>query len=239
MQRLLLLLATDAPAKLEGVLRDREAALRELAGEIGATLRLAVQVDDDPLSGPAAGDARTVRGLRGLVELTVPGDQNDALLSVVERAAATLGDDVDWSTSAASVGVVHEVLPAAADTILLTLATHRLTDIDRTAFNAYWLNVHATLAMSMLDDEAKARMGYQQLHADLAASERATELAGAAPSSFDGILQCALAQITDLPHLTVPGFAEVIMKDEENFVDQSAEMFGAFTRTLQPQGATS
>jgi hypothetical protein len=53
------------------------------------------------------------------------------------------------------------------------------------------------------------------------------------------VLECSLAEVTDLPHLTVPGFAEAIMKDEENFADQSAEMLGAFMRTLQPRGAAS
>jgi len=239
MQRLLLLLATDRPHDLEGVLRDREAALGELADEIGATLRLAVQLEGDPMAAEAAGDARTVRSLRGLVEFSVTGVDNGALLTVVERAAKTLGDDIDWAGSAVSIGAVHEVLPAASDALLLTLAANRLPTIDRSQFHQYWLNVHATLAMSMLDDDNKARMGYQQVHTDEAASAKATELAGAAPTSFDGVLQCGLAQITDLPHLTVPGFADVIMKDEENFADQSAEMFGAFTRTLQAQGASS
>jgi hypothetical protein len=239
MQRLLLLLATDRPEALEGVLRDREAALRALADEARATLRLAVQLEGDPMSAEAAGDARTVRALRGVIEFTVAGTDHEPLLAIVDRAAASVGDDVDWSGSAACVGEVHEVLPAASDTLLLTLAANRLPSIDRPAFHEYWLNVHATLAMSMLDDAGKARMGYQQIHTDEAASARATELAGAGPSSFDGVLQCALAQITDLPHLTVPGFAEVIMKDEENFADQSAEMFGAFTRTLDAQGAVS
>src|SRR5215218_2130626 len=225
MQRLLLLLATDRPHDLEGVLRDREAALGELADEIGATLRLAVQLEGDPMAAEAAGDARTVRSLRGLVEFSVPGVDNRALLTIVE--------DIDWAGSAVSIGAVHEVLPAASDTLLLTLAANRLPSIDRSQFHQYWLNVHATLAMSMLDDDNKARMGYQQVHTDEAASAKATELARAAPTSFDGVLQCGLAQITDLPHLTVPGFADVIMKDEENFADQSAEMFGAFTRTLQ------
>jgi hypothetical protein len=45
-------------------------------------------------------------------------------------------------------------------------------------------------------------------------------------------------RITDLPHLTVPGFADAIVKDEENFVDHTAVMFGSFLRTL-PQGASS
>jgi len=239
MQRLLLLLASDRPDALEGVLRDREATLGQLANEIGATLRLAVQLEGDPMAAEAAGDARTVRSLRGVVEFTVPGADNEALLTIVQRAANALGSDVDWSGSAVSIGAVQEVLPAASDALLLTLAANRLPTIDRAQFHQYWLNVHATLAMSMLDDDNKARMGYQQVHADEAASAKATQLAGASPTSFDGVLQCALAQITDLPHLTVPGFAEVIMKDEENFADQSAEMFGAFTRTLHAQGATS
>lgn len=239
MQRLLMLLATDEPSALEGALRAHESALTHIAASIGATLRMAVQLEGDPMSAEAAGDARTVRPLRGLVELTVTDEDPEALLAVVSQLSEELRGVVDWPASAVSVGSVNEVVPAASDTILLALAANRLPSIDRAAFNDYWLNVHAALAMSMLDDDKKSKMGYQQIHADEASSARATELAGARPSAYDGVLECALAEITDLPHLTVPGFAEVIMKDEENFADQSAEMLGAFMRTLQPQGARS
>jgi hypothetical protein len=91
--------------------------------------------------------------------------------------------------------------------------------------------------MLMLSDEQKAKMGYQQIHANEDASVRATDLAGAKHTRYDGVLQCALAKVTDLPHLTVPGLAEVIAKDEENFADPSAAMLGAFMRTL-PLGAS-
>ncbi len=155
------------------------------------------------------------------------------LLGAVREIATELRDAVDWPTSTISVGTVCEVLPAASDTILLTLAASRLPSIDRTAFAEYWLNTHAALAMSMLNREQKAKMGYQQIHANGTASERATELAGAKRSSYDGVLQCALARVTDLPHLTVPGFAEAIAKDEQNFTDPSAAMLGAFMRTLR------
>lgn len=232
MKRLLLLLASDQPSALEAALLGREDELRTLAQSVDGTLRLAVQLEGDPLSAEAAGDARTIKPLHGVVDITVAGDDAAPLLSIVGAAAAALGTDVDWSASAVSIGTVREVVPAGSETLLLTLAANRLPTIDRQAFHDYWLNTHAALAMSMLDDETRVRMGYQQVHADEQASARATELAGAAPSSFDGVLQCALAQITDLPHLTVPGFAEVIMKDEENFADQSAQMFGAFTRTI-------
>ena len=239
MQRLLMLLSSEEPGSLEAALRDHESALERLAESAGARLRLAVQLEGDPMSAEAAGDARTVLPLRALVEMTVDSDDPAPLLDVVHEIAAELGDDVDWSTSAVSVGSVNEVLPAASDTLLLTLAAPRLPSIDRHAFHAYWLNVHAALALSMLDGDKQAKMGYQQIHADEASSARAAELAGAALWEFDGVLQCSLAEITDLPHLTVPGFAEVIMKDEENFADQSAPMLGAFLRTLQPRGAGS
>lgn len=237
MQRLLMLLASEHPINLEAALRDKESRLNEIAASIGGTLRLAVQLEGDPLATPPPGEQRTVRSLHGLIEVAMPGDEATELLSIVSELARQLTGTVDWAKSAVSIGRVREVLPAAADTVLLTLAANRLPSIDRAAFHTYWLDVHAALAMSMLDENRKAAFGYQQVHTDEAASARATEMAGAGPSSFDGILQCGLARIDDLPHLTVPGFAEVIMKDEENFADQSAEMFGAFMRTLQTQGA--
>jgi hypothetical protein len=88
--------------------------------------------------------------------------------------------------------------------------------------------------MSMLDNEHKAKMGYQQIHAHADASERATDLAGAKRTFYDGVLQCALASVADLAHLTVPGFAKAIAEDERNFTDPSAAMLGAFMRTLAP-----
>jgi hypothetical protein len=238
MQRLLLLLDTESPAALETSLREHESTLRALASSASARLRLAVQLEGDPLSGDAAGDARTVAPLRGLVELTVEGDDSAPLLAVVQDIATELTDGVSWATSAVSVGKVNQVLPVNSDAILLTLAANRLPSIDRARFHEYWLNVHAALAMSLLDDAHKSKMGYEQIHSDELASASATELAGARASAYDGVLECSLAEITDLPHLTVPGFAEAIMKDEENFADQSAEMLGAFMRTLPSTGAT-
>ena len=237
MQRLLMLLGSEQPPKLEAVLRDKESRLREIAESVGGSLRLAVQLEDDPLATPAPGEARSIRPLHGLVDVAIPGDEPKDLLPIVSALARQINGAVNWARTAVSIGLVKEVLPVASDAVLVTLAANRLPSIDRAAFHAYWLDVHAALAMSMLDDNRKAVMGYQQVHADEAASAQATKLAGAHPSSFDGVLQCSLAQVTDLPHLTVPGFAEAIMKDEENFADQSAEMLGAFMRTLQPQGA--
>jgi hypothetical protein len=239
MQRLLMLLDTPSPATLEASLREHEPALRALASSASARLRLAVQLEGDPMSNEAAGDARTVAPLRGLVELTIAGDDPASLLQLVPELAAELAGVVNWSSSAVSVGNVNEVLPVSSDVILLTLAANRLPSLDRAQFHDYWLNVHAALAMSLLDDEHRSKMGYEQIHSDEPASASATRLAGARPTAYDGVLECSLAEITDLPHLTVPGFAEAIMKDEENFADQSAEMLGAFMRTLPPMGASS
>jgi EthD domain len=239
MQRLLMLLDTDSPSTLEASLREHEAALGAIAESASARLRLAVQLEGDPMSGDAAGDARIVVPLRGLVELTIDDDDPAPLLDTVGKVAAELSDVVNWPSSAVSVGSVHQVLPVNSDAILLTLAANRLPTIDRKRFHDYWLDVHATLAMSLLDDDKKSKMGYEQIHSDESASTAATQRAGARATSYDGVLECSLAEITDLPHLTVPGFAETIMKDEENFADQSAEMLGAFMRTLPPMGASS
>jgi EthD domain len=239
MQRLLMLLDTDSPATLEDGLRAHEAALAAIAASASARLRLAVQLEGDPMSGEAAGDARTVVPLRGLVELTIDGDDPGVLLDSVGDVAAELAGVVNWASSAVSVGSVHQVLPVNSDAILLTLAAKRLPTIDRKQFHDYWLDVHAALAMSLLDETKKSKMGYEQIHSDEASSTSATDRAGARATTYDGVLECSLAAVTDLPHLTVPGFAETIMKDEENFADQSAEMLGAFLRTLPPKGASS
>lgn len=235
MQRLLMLLATADPAALEGALRTHESALARIAASAGARLRLAIQLEDDPMSAEAARGARVIAQPRGLVELTVEGDDAEPLLGVTGEIATELRSAVDWPASTVSVGAVKQVLPAASDAILLVLAANRLPSIDRATFARYWLDTHAALAMSMLSSEQKAKMGYQQIHANADASARATDQAGAKRTCYDGVLQCALAGVADLPHLTVPGFAQVIAKDEENFTDPSAAMLGAFMRTLAPR----
>jgi hypothetical protein len=235
MQRLLMLLATDDPTALEGALRAHESALTRIAASAGARLRLAVQLEGDPMSAEAARGTRVIVQPHGLVELSVEGDDPEPMLGAIREIVSELRSAVDWPASAVSVGTVNEVLPAASDAILLTLAASRSPSIDHATFADYWLNTHATLAMSMLGNEQKAKMEYEQTHANAGASERA----GAKRTFYDGVLQCALARVSDLPHLTVPGFARVIAKDEENFADPSAPMLGAFMRTLAPQKRTT
>jgi len=237
-QRLLMLLATDKPVALEGELRAHESVLARIAASVDAQLRLAVQLERDPMSAEAARSARVIVQPRGLVELTVEGNDPEPMLVVVREIVTELRNAVDWRASTVSVGAVNQILPTASDVILLTLAAIRSPSMDRATFARYWLETHAALAMSMLGNEHKAKLGYQQIHANEDASARATDLAGAKRTSYDGVLQCALAEIGDLPHLTVPGFAEVIAKDEENFTDPSAAMLGAFMRTL-PLRATA
>src|SRR5512147_3088797 len=147
MQRLLMLLATDEPAALEGELRAHESALARIATSVDARLRLAVQVEKDPMSAAAAGGTRVITQPCGLVELTIEGDDPEPLLGVTRRIATELRHAVDWPASAVSVGVVRQVLPAASDAILLTLAANRLPSIDRATFARYWLDTHAALAM--------------------------------------------------------------------------------------------
>ena len=167
-----MLLKTNAPAALESELRAHEPALQRIAASAGARLRLAIQMEGDPLS-VDAGSGRVILQPNGLVELTADGDDAEPLLRVVREIATELRNAVDWPASAVSVGTVNQVLPAVSDVILLTLAASRLPSITRATFTKYWLNTHAALAMSMLNDAQKNQMGYQQLHANEDASARA------------------------------------------------------------------
>jgi hypothetical protein len=227
MRRLLLLLAAATPDGVEASIASSHADLKRAARDAGAGLRTAIQIENDPMAA-AAGD-RTVVPLHGLVEVTT-AEGSDALVGFARTAAKLLGDAVDWSASAAFVGQVHEVLPAPPGDLLLVLAAHRLPSLDPAAFGDYWLHRHATLALSLLDEGAKARMGYQQVHAEADLSQLAALAAGAAISDYDGILEVGLAAIEHLPHATNPAFAQAIADDEQHFTDQSAAMCGAFLR---------
>jgi hypothetical protein len=230
MRRLLLLLASATPDGVERSIARSSAVLERAARDIGATLRMAVQIENDPMAA-AAGD-RTVVPLHGLVEFTADGNAGDALVDLAGTAARVLGDAVDWTASAACIGTVHEVLPSPPGDLLLVLAAHRLSSLDQAAFGEYWLHRHAALALSLLDAGAKARMGYQQVHAEDSLSRQAAAAAGTAISDYDGVLEVALAAIEHLPHATNPEFAQAIADDERNFTDQSAAMCGAFLRVI-------
>lgn len=230
--RLLLLLASEQPGEVEFRLREKESTLSRVANSIRGTLRLAVQHEGDILGPAMSESARIIRPLHALVEVTISGHDSGEFLAIIPELADQLDGIAEWSQSAVSIGRVHEVLPAASDAVLLTLAATRLPAINRAAFHKYWLDEHAALAMSMLDKHSKSAMGYQQVHADELSSDLATEMTGARRTYFDGVLQCGLARISDLPHNSKPKFADAIAKDEENFADQSAEMLGAFMRPL-------
>lgn len=236
MQRLLLLMSAPQPAQLESELRARASRLSKIAGSIGGALRLAVQLDDDPLASPMPGELRAVKPLQGLLEVSVDGDAPDPLLHIVSPLLEALDGCVNRSGVSVSIGQVHELLPAVSDTVLVTIAAHRLAAITPAQCHNYWLNVHAPLALSMLDEDARAALGYQQVHVCRTASEQAAGLAAAQVSTFDAVLQIGLTLGADLPHLTRPDFAEIIMKDERNFVDHTAHMLGAFLRTLPTEG---
>ena len=169
-----------------------------------ARLRLAVQLEGDPMSAEAAGDARTVVPLRGLVELTVDGDDPAPLLGIVERSRrGARTSSTGRRRRSRSVWSTKCCPPVGRDPA--HTRCQPTAQIDRKEFHDYWLDVHASLAMSMLDDEKKSKMGYEQVHADENASAtRHSSSPVRKPTSFDGVLQCSLAEITDLPTSRCP-----------------------------------
>jgi hypothetical protein len=117
-----MLLATSEPAALEGALRANESALTRIVASAGAQLRLAVQLEGDPMSAEASRGTRVVVQPRGLVELSVEGDDPEPLLGATREIATQLRGAVDWPASAVSVGTVNQVLP---------VAVHRPRDVRR------------------------------------------------------------------------------------------------------------
>ena len=223
-----LLVARDGVSELEQEINAHADRLVAVGVAANGSIRAAVQIDDDPMAGAAGG--RLVVPLHGVVEVTVDGPANfDA---VAHDIASMLHGAVDWPQSAAALGTVHEVLPAPSDALLLVLAAHRLPSLTQAEFGEYWLNRHAALALSLLDGDAKSRMGYQQLHADAHSSASAAAAAGAGISDYDGVLEVGLASPEHLPHATNPAFARAIADDEQHFADASAAMRGAFLRPI-------
>jgi len=227
----LLLLATKDTPGFEAAVRERAGDLEHAADDAMADLRVAVRIDNDPMAAAAGG--RTVAALHAIVEATVSDDaDDDALVGLAKTVGDALRGVVDWQRSAVALGTLHTVLPAASDELVLVLAAHRLPTLSQAEFGDYWLNCHAALALSLLDHDAQALMGYEQLHTDESASAAAAAAAGAATSSYDGVLEVGLAAIEHLPHATNPEFAKAIADDEQNFADQSAVMCGAFLRPV-------
>lgn len=225
---LFLLVAQDGVSGLEQEIASHADRLLAVGAAANASVRAAVQIDDDPMAG-TAGD-RVVVPLHGIVEVTVDGPAD--LDTVARDTAAMLRRTVDWSQSAVALGTLHEVLPAPSDALLLVLAAHRLPSLTQAEFGDYWLTRHAALALSLLDADAQSRMGYQQLHADADASASAAAAAGARISDYDGVLEVALASPEHLPHATNPAFAQAIADDEQHFADANAAMRGAFLRPI-------
>lgn len=194
---------------------------------LGATSRVAYQVQPDPLAA-AAGD-RVVVPVNGLLEATLPeGGDVGRLLSLVERFAIRNADAVDALQSAVVVADAHVLLPDNGSFMVL-LGTRRLPSLDAAGFNNYWLNQHAPLALNLMSDDDKAAQGYVQLHADAELSEKARGLGGFGQHFYDGILQCTVEDIpTFLAIHANPEFDAVIYADEEHFVDRSSEFRGAF-----------
>lgn len=232
MRRMLIMLRNDERSDVEHLLSSRASALYAAATDAGGALRLACQLEHDPLIAQA-GEGRTLVPLQGLVEVSFgDGPREPAWADVANAVVSALTDDLDLDGSTIAVGTVHELLPAASEDLLLVMGAHRAPALEHDQFCDYWLGTHAPLALSLLDEDGRRRMGYQQFHTDVAATASAAG-AGLAASGFDGVLQVGLSTFEDLPHVRVPGFAETILADEANFADQSAEMGGAFMTTLR------
>ena len=228
-RRLVLMLALpDVPASVvrEAMSSQADAVAKE-ASRAGAQLRIAAAVDDDPTA--AAAGERIVAPVHAVVELSAPADA--PLLDVAATLPGLLPTEVDWSGSAVAAGTIHTVLPGAKS-LLLVLGARRLPTITSSDFHEYWLGRHAQLALSLLDDDRRARMAYAQLHADESVSQAAAAVTGIGHAGYDGVLEVGLNEFLDLPHATVPGFAEAIFEDEQHFADQSAEMRGGLLQIL-------
>jgi hypothetical protein len=218
--------APDLRARLE----HAAPTLAKEAVRAGAGLRLAGAIDDDPT--PAAAGARLVAPVHAVVELTAADDAS--LLDLAGALTSLLPTEVDWTASAVSLGTVHQVLPGTKS-LLLVLGARRLPSITAAEFHTYWRGPHAELALSLLDADQRARMVYEQLHTDAGPAARAAELTGAGRHDYDGVLEIGLDQFLDLPHTTVPGFAQAIFEDEKHFADQDAEMRGGLLQVLHKE----
>lgn len=236
MQRLMFLVTEGGSAQVEAALVGASDVLRRTAARVGAALRVAVQVSDDPFTSGAG--PRTIVPARGMVELSMPAIGDEHIEACGEIAAALESQPGPSATNVVA-GAVRELLPAACDDLIVVLAASRLPTLSPVQSQRYWLGVHAQLALSLLDEDDRRRMGYQQLHVDAAVTALASDRAGLAPGAFDGVLQVGLATLEDLPHVRRPDFAERIAADEVNFADQAAEMCGGLLRTTYTQEVLS
>jgi hypothetical protein len=194
---------------------------------IGATSRVAYQVQPDPMTA-AAGD-RVVVAVNGVLEATLPAEGDvGRLIGLVEHFGLRTAEALDTAQTAVLVGDAHVLLPDLGSVMVL-LATRRLTTLDAAGFNDYWLKQHGSLALRLMSESDKALQGYTQLHADQALSLQASGIAGLGQHHYDGVLQCTVEDIPTFLRIHAnQEFDAIIYADEEHFVDRGSDFRGAF-----------
>ena len=189
----------------------------------GSTTRVGVRHSDDPLgSGVEEWDAMPTAD--AFVEITWPsgGDAPD-LGAPVRDFAGGLEGVIDPGRCAAVAGTCR-LLETGTGPVALAGGARRVAGTTREQLIDWWFHHHGPLVLGILDPKP---LGYQQLHADPAASAQAADAAGVAPTAYDMFASSYFASVTDfLAPLGKPGVSERLRADEEGHYDH-ASMFGA------------
>jgi len=147
--------------------------------------RLAVRVPGDPTASvPQDGQPDEVPeqpSFDVVFELRGENLSFEGLSRSVEGIGERLGPAVDVHTSAALVGVEHEIVPGS-ERLFLNMVLRRLPEWGRANWQAHWIDHHA----AEVRENVSGLQGYRQFHADEGASMAAAKSAGLAIHDYEG-----------------------------------------------------
>ncbi|MCU1463701.1 MAG: hypothetical protein JWO37_3776 [Acidimicrobiales bacterium] len=200
-------------------LRDASKALATLTENVGE-LRVGVRHPEDPLAGIAEETIDQPFGtVEGAIELSVGDESVDQLCAHASEVARVVDGLFDRDRSALAVGRVHPVVAKSEGQVFLSLAFARFPGTSVDEFRSWWLDQHSAVAVRLLGPEL---LGYEQVHVDRHASQRACSSAAIAYRPFDAYDSLTWGSVQSfLASVAKPGGREEMYADEMGHIDHS------------------
>lgn len=178
---------------------------------------------DDPLADTMYGAAWPYGGFLSL-EYPDGTDVQARIADVVNG----LSSAIDRSKSTVIVGSTHRVIDGRTD-VALAYVIHRLPHLTVEQYQHHWLHGHGPLARELVDNT-----GYEQTHADHAASAAVGGALGFGDEDWDGNATCFFRDrqhFVDMLEARAADTENVIYEDELRFLDHSRSL-GALMRRV-------
>jgi len=166
---------------LQAALRAAAEALKGRIGSENVSIRIAVRVEDDPLSGLMAQRGKAA-SIDSVFEATLAEGQSPYdLIPCADGLMSHFEGLVEPASSALLAGTAHLIIEGTGN-VFIALAARRDPGISVGDMRRWWLEQHAPLVKRIVRPQSNS---YEQLHVDRDLSRRASEAAGFVFEPYD------------------------------------------------------